>query len=52
VVRTPSGQTVAHLDQAPIGSPIAARTTDGWIDATVTGHRKQKLNEAPGEYRV
>lgn len=47
VVRTPDGRLVRHLDQAPTGSVIEARTLDGWLTAAVTGTRRQRLNEAP-----
>ena len=49
VVRTPEGRVIRHLDQAPAGASIEARTLDGWIHATVVGMRRQRLNEAPAD---
>ncbi len=46
VLRTADGRLVRHCDQAPAGTGIEARTLDGWLTATVTGSRRQRLNEA------
>src|SRR5690606_35273728 len=45
VVRTPEGRVVRQLADAPVGSRVAARVGDGWIDATVDGQRRQGLKE-------
>lgn len=45
VLRTPEGRVVQSTADAPIGSTVAARIGDGWIDATVTDHRRQRLHE-------
>ena len=52
VVRTPGGELVRRLEQAPPGSAIRARLTDGWLDATVTGGEARRLREASDLYRV
>lgn len=49
VLRDAAHRLVRHCDQAPVGSAIEARTQDGWLTATVTGTRRQRLNEAPPE---
>ncbi len=52
VVRTTSGILVRRTDEAPIGSDIEARMPDGWIQATVTGKRPQRLGEPEGGYSL
>lgn len=46
VLRDANQRLVRHLDQAPPGSTLEARTLDGWLTATVISARRQRLNEA------
>jgi exodeoxyribonuclease VII large subunit len=50
VVRTADGRLIRTLDGAPDGSAIEARVADGWLHATVTGRKAQRLSEPEGEY--
>lgn len=52
VLRTPEGRLIRELGDAPVGSQLQARASDGWLQATVTGAIRQKLNEPEAEYRV
>ena len=52
VVRTADGRLIRALADAPAGTAIQARVPDGWLEATVTGGRNQRLNEPEAEYRV
>ncbi len=52
VVRTPEGQLIRTLSDAPAGTAIQARTIDGWLQATVTGAKRQRLNEPDTPYTV
>jgi len=52
VVRTPDGGVVRQLADAPLGSRVAARVGDGWIDATVDGQRRQGLKEPSDVYEA
>ncbi len=52
VLRTPEGRLIRTLADAPVGSALQARTTDGWLEAEVTGARRQKLNEPETPYEV
>lgn len=45
VVRTADGVLVRTLADAPPGTAIQARMPDGWLQAEVTGARRQRLNE-------
>jgi exodeoxyribonuclease VII large subunit len=47
VARRPDGVLVRQLAQAPIGSAIEVRVSDGWIDAAVTAQRPQALDQPP-----
>ncbi len=52
VVRTSEGRLIRTLSDAPEGTAIQARTVDGWLQATVTGARRQRLNEPEADYLV
>ena len=52
VVRTTDGRLIRALAEAPPGTAIQARLPDGWLAATVTGGRGQRLNEPEAEYLV
>ena len=52
VVRTADGRLIRALAEAPAGTAIQARLPDGWLAATVTGSRAQRLNEPEADYRV
>ena len=52
VVRTGDGTLVRTLAEAPEGTVIDARLTDGWLRATVTGRRRQGLAEPDTTYEV
>lgn len=52
VVRTAEGRLVRALADAPEGTSVQARLPDGWLQAVVTGAKRQKLNEPDTEYRV
>lgn len=52
VVRTADGLLVRSLAEAPAGTAIQTRLPDGWLHATVTGSKRQRLNEPDEEYRV
>lgn len=50
VIRTPDGRVVRTLAEAPPGARIEARLSDGWLQATVDGQRRQRLNEPADLY--
>ena len=52
VVRTADGRLIRVLADAPPGTAIQARLTDGWLGATVSGSRAQRLNEPEADYRA
>ncbi|MFM2091671.1 MAG: exodeoxyribonuclease large subunit, partial [Planctomycetota bacterium] len=52
VLRTGDGRVVRTTADAPPGSELAARTGDGWLTATVTGARRQRLDEPDEPYRA
>lgn len=52
VLRNPAGTVVRQLADAPIGSTIAARVADGWIEATVDTQRRQGLREPTDIYEA
>ena len=52
VLRTPEGRLIRTLADAPVGSDLQARTGDGWLEARVTGQRRQKLNEPETLYEA
>jgi len=52
VVRDDHGRVVRHLADTRPGAHIVARVIDGWIAATVDGHKPQKLNEPSDVYDV
>jgi exodeoxyribonuclease VII large subunit len=52
VVRTADGRLIRVLADAPPGTALQARLTDGWLDATVSGSRAQRLNEPESDYLV
>jgi len=50
VVRDHHGRVVQRLADTQPGAQIVARVIDGWIEATVDGHKPQKLNEPSDIY--
>ena len=50
MVRTPDGRVVRSVGEAPPGSRIEARLSDGWLQATVDATRAQRLNEPADLY--
>jgi exodeoxyribonuclease VII large subunit len=52
VVRDAHGRLVRRSDQVADGEVIEARMPDGWLRATVTGRRAQRLGEPEEPYRT
>lgn len=52
VVRTPGRVLVRSCADAPPGTVIEARMSDGWLTAVVEGSRRQRLNEPESGYDV
>ncbi len=50
VVRTADGRLVRALADAPTGTAIQARLPDGWLQAVVSGTKRQRLNEPDTPY--
>ncbi|TVR42755.1 MAG: exodeoxyribonuclease VII large subunit [Planctomycetota bacterium] len=51
VITAPSGEVLRRVDQAPLGSSLRARLSDGIIEATVTKHQQRRLQEASELYQ-
>ncbi len=52
VLRTADGRLIKQLVDAPIGTALRARLSDGWLDATVVDQRRERLRDEGGGYRV
>jgi exodeoxyribonuclease VII large subunit len=52
VLHGPDERTVSRLEQAPAGTPLRARISDGWLELRAEGGRSERIQEASDFYRA